>query len=106
MDKMLLAVHDVPQNVTLLFVGLLVALILCLALEEKIHAKKSIIAGVFAIVCLFCGAVFGILPFDQIVVGSHYAVEHGGVSADVVDGVDGTSTHVDVARKHDDTGAE
>ena len=40
------------MSVTLLFSALLVGLILCLAFEEKIHAKKSVIAGVFAIVGL------------------------------------------------------
>jgi Na+/H+ antiporter NhaD/arsenite permease-like protein len=50
-------------------------LIVCLALEEQLHAKKSVIAGSFAIVCLFLGAVFGILPFEKIVVGSHLPVE-------------------------------
>ncbi len=59
--------HDVPLSVTLLFSALLVGLVLCLALEEKIHAKKSLIAGVFAVVSLLLGAVFGILPFGPIV---------------------------------------
>ncbi len=35
------AEHAVPLGITALFAGLLCALILCLALEEKIHAKKS-----------------------------------------------------------------
>ena len=38
----------VPLSVTLLFCALLAGLILCLALEEKLHAKKSIIAGIAA----------------------------------------------------------
>ena len=45
--------HEVPMPVTLLFMAILIALIACLALEEKIHAKKSVIAGVFALVALF-----------------------------------------------------
>ncbi|MCH7727467.1 MAG: hypothetical protein IH991_13440, partial [Planctomycetes bacterium] len=53
------------------FAAILVGLIVCLALEEKLHAKKSVIAGGFAIVCLLLGAICDILPFDQIVVGSH-----------------------------------
>ncbi len=61
----------VAGGITAMFAVLLVALILCLALEEKLHAKKSVIAGIFAIVCLLLGAVCGILPFDDIVVGSH-----------------------------------
>ncbi len=54
--------HEVPSSVTLLFAGLLVALIASLALEEKIHAKKSLIVGVFAIIALFLGMVFDIVP--------------------------------------------
>lgn len=54
--------HDVPMSVTLLFTGILVALIVSLALEEKIHAKKSLIVGVFAIVVLFLGMVFEVVP--------------------------------------------
>lgn len=48
-------IHDVvqvPLGVTLLFMALLVAMILCLALEEKLHAKKSVIVGLFAVVTL------------------------------------------------------
>ncbi|MEZ6138125.1 MAG: SLC13 family permease [Pirellulaceae bacterium] len=70
--QILLATSEptVSTEVTVLFALLLVALIACLALEEKIHAKKSVIAGTFAIVCLLLGAVFQILPFEDVVVGS------------------------------------
>ncbi len=61
----------VPAWVTLLFVSILAAMILCLAFEEKLHAKKSVIAGLFAILCLLLGAVFGLLPFGPISVGGH-----------------------------------
>ena len=48
--------HDaVPMSTTLLFLGLLVAMVLSLALEEKIHAKKSVITGVFAVIALVLG---------------------------------------------------
>ena len=63
--------HGVGWPITLLFSLLLVGLIACLALEEKIHAKKSIIAGSFAVVCLLAGTLCGILSFEDIVVGSH-----------------------------------
>lgn len=46
---------SVPMTTTLLFLGLLVAMILTLALEEKIHAKKSVITGVFAVIALILG---------------------------------------------------
>ena len=66
---------DVATWKTILFGLLLVGLVLCLAFEEKLHAKKSVIAGTFAIVCLFLGAVFNVLPFEDVVVGSHEAVD-------------------------------
>ncbi len=60
-----------PTPTTLFFAGLLVALIVCLALEEKLHARKSVIAGVFAILSLFLGEVFHILPHGPVMVGGH-----------------------------------
>lgn len=63
--------EPVSVSVTLLFAVLLVALIACLALEEKLHAKKSVIAGSFAIICLLLGAFCQILPFQDVVIGSH-----------------------------------
>jgi len=62
--------HAAGPGVTALFCGLLVALILCLAFEEKLHAKKSIIAGAFAVICLLLGAAFHILPFQDVLVGA------------------------------------
>jgi Na+/H+ antiporter NhaD/arsenite permease-like protein len=76
--------HGVPLAITGLFAALLVGLIVCLALEEKLHAKKSVIAGVFAIVSLLLGAVFGILPFDRVVVGSHEITHVEQVEGDFV----------------------
>ena len=71
MNGLLLANAPVVSGgVTLLFAALLVGLILCLAFEEKLHAKKSVIAGTFAIICLLLGAIFGILPFQKVVIGS------------------------------------
>ena len=78
------ASHDVlPLGIRLLFAALLVGLIVSLALEEKLHAKKSVIAGLFAVVCLLAGAVCGILPFDDIVVGSDFLQRHGRVEGDL-----------------------
>ena len=73
--------HSVSYAVTVFFALLLMGLIVTLALEEKIHAKKSVIAGVFAIICLLAGSACGILPFGRVVVGSHSMVEHN-----VIDG--------------------
>lgn len=66
----LLGHAHVSWPVTAMFAALLVGLIVCLALEEKLHAKKSLIAGVFAIICLLLGAVTGVLSFDKILVGT------------------------------------
>ena len=55
MDLMMFAaaghtITEVEPWITYLFTGLLLAMVLCLALEEKIHAKKSVIVGVTAVV--------------------------------------------------------
>ena len=69
MDTLFLASADptaqsaVPLSVTLVFAGMLLGLILCLALEEVIHAKKSVIAGVFAIACLLLANVFHLYEY-------------------------------------------
>ena len=68
----------VPLSTTLLFAALLVGLIACLALEEKIHAKKSIIAGVFAVVCLFLANAFHLYAF----VDHHYIIQLPPLDAD------------------------
>lgn len=60
--------HDVPTWVTALFAILLTSMILCLALEEKIHAKKSVIVGGFAVICLLIGGALGLLPFHEMVI--------------------------------------
>ena len=58
--------HHAPPEVslpmTLAFASILVAMIVCLALEEKLHAKKSLITGLFAVIALLAGAAAGILP--------------------------------------------
>ena len=73
MDLLIASTHTVHWSVTTVFSLLLGGLILCLAFEEKIHAKKSIIAGSFAAICLLLGTFTGILSFEKVVVGSHRA---------------------------------
>lgn len=83
---MLLAnVAHVSSGVTVLFALLLVGLILCLAFEEVLHAKKSVIAGAFAIICLFLGSALGVLPFEDVVVGSHALTEHSAIEGEFTD---------------------
>ncbi len=76
--------HEVSTGVTILFGCLLVSLVVCLALEEKIHAKKSVIAGIFAIVSLLLGTICGILNFSPVVVGSQEAVVEPGDEVDLI----------------------
>lgn len=97
MNQFLLASTESPSgSVTLFFAVVLVALIACLALEEKIHAKKSIIAGVFALISLFFAAAFGILPFDRIVVGSHHVVDHPSMEAVYLDDHEGGHEAIEI----------
>jgi Na+/H+ antiporter NhaD/arsenite permease-like protein len=67
--------HHAPAislGMTLAFAALLVAMILSLALEEKLHAKKSLITGLFAVVALLAGDAAGILPIGPVTVpGGH-----------------------------------
>ena len=58
---------EVPLGVTLFFTGILVAMIAALALEEKLHAKKSVITLGFAVVSLFLGSAFHLLPFGAVI---------------------------------------
>jgi len=59
--------HEVSSSVTFTFAAILCAMIVTLALEEKLHAKKSVIVGVYAIICLLTGAALGLLPFGPVV---------------------------------------
>ena len=62
---------EVPMWVTLFFAALLVGLILCLALEEKLHAKKSLIVALFGVVTLLLGAALLPLPYGPYEIGGH-----------------------------------
>ncbi len=87
--SMIASAEPVSWQITTLFSLLLVGLITCLALEEKIHAKKSVIAGTFAAICLLLGTFCGILSFEKIVVGSHRIVpEDGDVNVQFSETVD------------------
>jgi Na+/H+ antiporter NhaD/arsenite permease-like protein len=63
------ATHEIPLQTTLLFGGILVALILSLAMEEKLHAKKSLIVGLFAAFCLVLGDILLPLPLGPYDIG-------------------------------------
>ena len=97
------ASHDVSSGMTALFAMLLVGLIVALALEEKLHAKKSVIAGVFALVCLVLGSYFDILPFQQVVIGSYDLVDHGPVSGNYFEDEQHPTEPVEIAEEHRET---
>ncbi|GMR14357.1 MAG: ArsB/NhaD family transporter [Gemmatimonadota bacterium] len=65
------APSEVSLGVTLFFTAILVLMILGLALEEKLHAKKSLIVGLFAVVSLLLGAVLLPLPYGPYLIGGH-----------------------------------
>ena len=68
------AAHAAPavsSTITFLFAGILVALIVSLALEEKLHAKKSLIVGVYAVLSLLLGAALLPMPFGPYLIGGH-----------------------------------
>ena len=92
----------VPLSVTLLFGAVLAAMIVCLAFEEKLHARKSIITGVFAAISLMLGAAFHLLPFGPVLVGGHelsIPVYIPGIDWNVIAIILGSSLFVDVASK-------
>jgi Na+/H+ antiporter NhaD/arsenite permease-like protein len=62
---------EVPMGITVLFAGILVAMIVSLALEEKLHAKKSLIVGLFAVISLLLGAILLPLPYGPYLIGGH-----------------------------------
>jgi len=94
---------EVPLGITLLFGALLVAMIAGLALEEKIHAKKSLIVGLFAGLCLLLGAWLLPLPFGPVVLpGGHEVrlpVYIPGIDWGVIAIILGSSLFVDVTSK-------
>jgi len=96
-NQLLMASSGPPAMwITILFALILTSLIACLALEEKLHAKKSVIAGIFALLCLLLGAAFDLLPFDHVVIGSHHVIEHPPLDAIIVDDDEGNREAVEI----------
>ena len=95
--------HAVEPWITYLFSGLLGAMVVCLALEEKIHAKKSVIVGVTAVIALLLGAFTGILPFGPVDLPNGHQMNLPvfipGIEWGVVTIILGSSLFVDVTSK-------
>jgi Na+/H+ antiporter NhaD/arsenite permease-like protein len=88
-------VHEIATSTTLVFAGVLTAMVGGLALEEKIHAQKSVITGVAAAVSLLLGAWFGLLPGAY----HHIPVYALGVHWEVIAIILGASLFVEVSSK-------
>ena len=97
------ATQQVSMSTTLFFTGLLVLMIVCLALEEKIHAKKSLIVGIFAAIALLAGGFMHILPFGHVIIPGGHQIEMPvyipGVDWGVIAIILGSSIFVDVVSK-------
>ena len=59
----------------MIFAALLGAMVLALALEERIHAKKSVIPGIAAVVALGLGAAMHVLPFGAVTLANGHSIE-------------------------------
>ena len=95
-----------PLATTLVFTALLVVMIATLALEEKLHAKKSFITGVFAVVCAFLGVWLlgsgeypGEVAFPVGHETMHMPVFITGVDWSVITIIVGSSVFVDVTSR-------
>ncbi|WP_457667749.1 SLC13 family permease [Thiolapillus sp.] len=95
--------HAVSAGTTYLFSAILAAMILSLALEEKLHAKKSLIVGFFAIGSLLLASIFGFMPFGDIIIPGgqrlHMPVYIEAVDWEVIAIIIGSSLFVDVTSR-------
>lgn len=68
------AALEVTQGVTVFFSALLFLMVLSLALEEKIHAQKSVIVSFFATLSLVFATALGLLPFGDVTLPNGHLV--------------------------------
>ncbi len=97
------AAHAPQPWVTAVFATVLLGMVLTLAFEERIHARKSLITGLYAIVALALGHVLDVLPFGPVVnaFGESIAlpVYVQGIDWGVITIILGSSLFVDVTSK-------
>lgn len=94
--------HEVPSYVTPIFTALLVGMVLCLALEEKIHAKKSVIVGIFAVITLALATGLHLVKREAVEIMGHSVslpIYIPGVDWEVIAIILGSSIFVDVTSK-------
>lgn len=91
------------QAITYIFSGLLVAMVVTLAIEEKIHAKKSMIVGIYAVISLLMASAFGILPDPHATLSNglsvHMPVYIPGVEWEVIAIILGSGLFIDVVSR-------
>ncbi len=66
--------HEVTQGVTIFFSFVLVLMIVSLGLEEKLHAQKSVIVSVYAIICLVVATALGLMPFGNVTLSDGHLI--------------------------------
>ena len=102
-DSSLHTEHTVSGNVTALFGVILALMVFCLAFEEKLHAKKSLITGIFAVISLLFATALNLLPFGETinVFGEKLKlpIYIPGVDWEVIAIIVGASIFVDVTSK-------
>ena len=69
------AATEPSAAITYGFAALLAAMVLSLALEEKIHAKKSLIVALYAVVALIAGSALGLMPFGAVTLPGGHLIE-------------------------------
>jgi Na+/H+ antiporter NhaD/arsenite permease-like protein len=65
------ATAEVTPATTAVFAVILIAMIVSIALEEKLHAKKSLIVGFYGLVSLLLGSILLPLPYGPYMIGGH-----------------------------------
>jgi len=95
--------EHVPTWVTVVFGLILVAMVLALALEEKLHAKKSFITGVAAVISLLLAQSLELLPTHDLTNSLNETVEMpvyiAAIDWGVIAIILGSSIFVDVTSK-------
>ena len=94
--------HQISPYITALFAAILVLMIMGLALEEKIHAKKSVIVGIVAMLALFLASAFGLVHRETVEILGHpitLPVYIPGIDWEVIAIILGSSIFVDVTSK-------
>ena len=93
----------VTTSITYSFAAILVLMVVCLALEEKLHAKKSLIVGVFAVTSLLAASILGLIPFGDVILPGghniHMPVYIEAVDWEVIAIIIGSSLFVDVTSR-------